>query len=647
MKLIEEFCEKFADYLIWIFIFIYVFIFNYICFLKYNSFSYYDWDFASDVIVYWNSVHGKLLYYPFLEQIIFGAHLYLIIFLIIPIYAIFQHPLTVLFLQTIFLGIAAYPLYLLAKLKLNKTFALAVSLVYLLYPPLGYINLFETHFDAFTIFFFSFALYFFEKDDFKKFLIFIFLAISCKENVSLVILMFGIYALFKKKTKKWIFIPPLLGITWFFLSVKVIIPFFAREAKSYQEGFMFSVHFQHLGRNIFEMIKTMFTHPVLVSKFALTKRKQIYLLQLFLPTSFLGILSPLALLIALPIFMQNLLSSFTSHAMIYFQYVALLIPFIFNSTINGLARLLNFKSLRHKQLVLTGFLLIAIFSGVHLNAPQLYLGRYIKIYKIDEIAKEKDKLVRMIPKDASVIATFQFLPKLSHRHDLYSMHFISTGYKMYTKVKYESPINLEYALIDFNEPLMIGSFFPPQASDNIRNFLENGNWMVLKAIDDVVLFKKNYFKGKKICELITETDIQNIVNVNIDSKIMFLGFDIESRNIRSGDVLHLTYYWKRIKKIDEEIGFFLQFVDSNHQVVLQKVRTSGYRVYSSPNWPNDHIVKEENWVFIPTNIKHKKYSVRIGMFFLSDGKILPVLNKEKIDKMGRIIISDVLIVSDS
>ncbi|MBM3253377.1 MAG: DUF2079 domain-containing protein, partial [Candidatus Omnitrophica bacterium] len=182
MRLTSKSLGEYADKLIWLFISLYIFAFGYLCFLKYYSFGY-NWDLASDITVLWNSIHGKFLYYPFLEQIIFGAHLYLIILLILPIYALFPHPLTLLFLQTIFLALAAYPLYCLATLKLNKTLALLIGISYLLYPTLGSINLLETHFEIYAIFFLFFALYYFEKENFKKFLIFILLAISCKENV--------------------------------------------------------------------------------------------------------------------------------------------------------------------------------------------------------------------------------------------------------------------------------------------------------------------------------------------------------------------------------------------------------------------------------------------------------------------------------
>ena len=183
MKKLDLFFQKFAHHLLWVFILVYILIFGYLSFLKYQSFSYFDWDLASDAIVLWNSVHGKFLYYPFLGQSIFGAHLYLITLLILPIYVIFQNPLTLLFLQSMFLGLAAFPLYLLARIKLNKAFSLSLVLAYLLYPPLGYINLFESHFEIYEIFFLFFALYYFEKERFRNFLAFILLTLLCGYEV--------------------------------------------------------------------------------------------------------------------------------------------------------------------------------------------------------------------------------------------------------------------------------------------------------------------------------------------------------------------------------------------------------------------------------------------------------------------------------
>ncbi len=642
MKFANALFEKYSGKLISLFIFLYVLVFGSLSYLKYHSFGY-NWDFASDITVLWNSLHGKFLYYPFLEQAIFGAHLYLIILLILPIYAIFQHPLTLLFLQTVFLGLAAYPLYRLAALKLDGPFALLMGLAYLLHPSVGAINLLETHFEIYAIFFLLFALYYFEKDDFKKFLIFILLAISCKENVSLIVFMLGIYAALRKRPRKWILVPSLLGLIWFFLAVKVIIPYFAKDAKLYQEGFIFSQYYKHLGSTIFEMIKTLLTKPVWVFGYAFTEKKLLYLLRLFAPTGFLGFLSPSALIIALPVLLQNLLSAVDIHTSVYFHYSALLIPFIFYSAINGFKKLLSFRVINnHRLLICAGFMGASVISGIYLRGPQFYLPAFANFYPVNEIAKEKEKLIKLIPKGASVIATFQFLPRLASRHRVYSIHLVASGVKMLSNVKYEPPKNLEYALIDFSEPLPAYDFSMAWAHYNLFSFLEMGNWRLLKAVDDIVLFKKEVSNGDSIFELARNSRIENAIGVNINNQLILSGYN-RAAYFKKERILHLSYYWKFIKNLDRPLWFCIHFLDSDNKVRLQKFHIFGYRVYSTGNWPKDMVFKENLYIFIPPDIEKGAYSVRLSLFSPEDKKVLPVLDKDKIDECGRILSGDIFI----
>lgn len=615
MKKIDLFFQKYADRLVWVFILTYILIFGYLSFLKYQSFNYFDWDLASDAIVLWNSVHGRFLYYPFLEQSIFGCHLYLITLFILPIYAIFQSPLTVLFLQSIFLGLAAFPLYLLARIKLNKIFSLSLVVAYLLYPPLGFINLFETHVDIYMTFFLLFALYYFEKEKFRNFLVFIFFTLLCKENASLVVFMFGVYALIRRRSKVWVLAPLLAGATWFLLSVKVVIPYFAKDAKLYQDGFIFSFYYEHLGSNLFEMAKTVIFHPLSVASYAFTPQKIFYLTQVFFPIGFLGLLSPVSLLPAIPIFMQNLLSEAPTHSSIYYHYVALLIPFIFFSVIQAFSKLLRQKFIaKHQAMLWSCFFGCVVFAGVYLKAPQFNVAEHVFRYQVSDYSKEKEKLIKLIPKDSCVVASFQFLPKLANRRELYSLHFIATGYKMYTNVTYKLPENLEYALIDFNEPLMVSAFFPPSAPRNIRSFLGAGDWMVFKAFNDIVLFKKNYKQGTRLCEIVRDPKIGHPINLDLNKEMLFLGYDVVDDQVPGSRVLHLVYYWKRIKGNSRPVGFFIQFSDTTGNARFQSSHIFGYRVYLQDEWKEGQVVKEHQYILIPSWVKNDNYDISFRPF---------------------------------
>lgn len=632
----ERVFEKCGDMFIWAGIAAYTIFFCYLTYLKYNCFGYYDWDFASDATILWNSVHGKLLYYPFLEQNIFGAHLYLIIFLVLPVYAIFQHPLALLFLQSLFLGLAAFPLYKLAKLKLSKIFALAVSAAYLLYASVGFINLFETHFEIYEIFFLFYALFYFEKADFKKFMIFILLAISCKENVSFVVFMFGIYGLLRRRSSRWIVVPSLLGIIWFLAAVKGVIPHFAKDAQFYQDGFIFSVYYKHLGNSLPEMIKTIVLRPDYAASYIFTPGKLQYLSRLFVSTGFLSFFSPGPLLMTLPILAQNLLSSAPTHAQIYYQYVAVLLPFIFSSVVSGLSRVLRQKELkRHRMTLAIVFLAVVFASGFYLKAPQLHFRSHVRAYCVGDEAKAKDRLLALIPPKASVIASFQFLPKLANRRDLYSIHLVATGYRMYTAVKYEPPQNLAYALVDFNEPLLVGSFFPPQAAANMRSFLKERHWKALKAFDDVVLFKKDESRGNDLVEEVMHPQIENKLDVGVGDGLVLVGYDEVKDSAAQDRLLHIVYYWKRVGDVQPELAVIVQFLDVNGEVAFDKGHVFGYRIYPPKDWPENQIMRENYYMLIPSKIKAGNYRMTLGVYDLNDEK--------KRDALGMVVLGEISI----
>jgi hypothetical protein len=298
----------------------------------------------------------------------------------------------------------------------------------------------------------------------------------------------------------------------------------------------------------------------------------------------------------IPILMQNLLSSIAAHSTINYHYVTLLIPFIFFSLIHALSKILRYKFIAEHLAAFTVFFLgSSILAGIYLGAPQLHLARYIKDYRIDDFAKEKEKLLKTIPKDASVIATFQFLPKLANRHHIYSMHFVSSGYRMYTKIKYEPPPNLEYALINFNDPLMVDYFFPPEAPTNIRAFIENGNWNVAKAADEVVLFKKDYPEGRKLFEIVKNQKIDKVINTNIDNKVLFLGYSFIKEDSSGGKILHFVFYWKRIGEFHNPLGFLIEFLDKNQKPKFSKAYNFGYRIYPLESLPFGEVLARRRW----------------------------------------------------
>ncbi len=625
--------ERQTDKVIWILIGLYVSFFSLVSWLKYNSFSYGDFDLAVHAQTVWNILHGSI-YTSILGISFLGNHLNLILFLIAPVYAVFKHPFTLLFFQASALGLAAYPLYRLAKEELSRLLGVTLAFIYLLYPALGYANLFEFHPPVFATSFLLFMFYYFKKGRFGKFSLFMLLALFCQENISLIIMMFGIYAIFAKRQPRWVIMPTAVGAIWFWVSVGKIMPYFNRETVQ------FVTIYAHLGDNIFEIFKTILLHPLKVLQLMFTKTNIIYLTQLFAPLGLAPLLSPGTLLPILPAFLQHLLSSRSTEHTIYYHYTAEMVPFIFISTVYGIKRLIKFKSLKNNQGLLIGVLLIiCLASNIYLG-PHLNIITNLSAFRKDYLDSQKECFINSLPKDAKVVATFEFLPKLAHRKELYSFHHVVMGSYTLSKKQYLLPASAEYALIDFNDFLTFYCFYIPGKGDrNIRNFLKEGKWGILDSFETLVLFKRNYKSPYRLCNILgTEPAISNRLQVRIDENLQLLGYDIKEIKNGKNRQLHLIFYWKCLTPTEKSYGAFIDLTDKTGKVVHRVLQPFGYRIYPASSLSKGQIMKEDYRLFISSKLPKGNYQLKMGLFNSQENKMAKVSSATDttLDALGRI-----------
>lgn len=625
--------ERQADKIIWTLICLYVSFFCLISWLKYNSFSYRDFDLAVHAQTVWNILHGSI-HSSILGIDFLGNHTNLILFLIAPVYAIFAHPCTLLVLQTIALGLAAYPLYRLAKEELNRLLGIIVVLMYLFYPALGYTNLFEFHPPVFATCFLLFMFYYFKKGSYGKFLLFTFLALLCQENISLIIFMVGIYGIFAKRQAKWIVMPAAIGGIWFWVSVSKLIPYFNKETVQ------FINIYGHLGETGFEIFKSVLLDPLKILPVIFTKTKIIYLIQLFAPLGVTPLFNVGTLLPILPIFMQHLLSLRPTEHTIYYHYTAEMIPFIFISAIYGIKRLSKFKGFRNNQGLLTWLLLlICLASNIYLG-PHLRIITNLATFKKDYLDYQKENLITSLPKGAEVVATFEFLPRLSHRKGLYSFHHVVKGSHTLSRKKYFLPSSTEYALIDFNDSLTFNCFYIPGKGDvNIRNFLTEGDWGVLVITETIVLFKRAYKSPYRLCQLLSaEPIISNRLQLTIDRDLQLLGYDVEEVQDGKTQQQHLIFYWRCLNPSKKDYGAFIDLIDGTGRIVHRVLRPLGYRIYPASSLSKDQIMREDYWFLMPSKILRGDYQLKMGLFNYQEARVIKVTSPKStsLDSLGRI-----------
>ena len=426
-------------------IIIYTAIFSTYNILKHWTFNSFAWDLGIFNQGFWTTVNLEGIFYNTCELHLvergsfFGVHFSPILFLLAPIYRIFPRPETLLVLQSLILGVAAYPLYLIGRRIVDRKTGLLVSTMYLCNPVVHGINCYDFHVQCMIPLSFFASTYFYISKKWGSFLMATAMALMIEEHVAYVIPIYSfifIIDYLKKREKKPLtqqfemiipFFTMIFSVFWFFLSRKVISYFNPSISETLQAG----RHFEILGVDSPQNIPLyLVTKPIKIVdslRYApLEKLKYLVFLigsNLHLPFS-----NPLLLLPAVPWLTISLLSNYQPYYSIGFQYPSYVLPFILHSFVVGLrnARSNNHSrghSLSYNQtavLCLTASL-IFFYIASPLSPYQLineYSPAYLKPNSNIHSALIRWQLGK-IPRHASVLTQDNIFPHLSSRSDAY------------------------------------------------------------------------------------------------------------------------------------------------------------------------------------------------------------------------------------
>ena len=526
-------------------------IWAYFIFLRYYSFQYTGWDLALSAQIMWSLCHGSTT-----TSLIGGNflidHANYIAFLLVPFYFFFQSALTLLLLKTFTFFVGSYILYLLTTKNLGPIWGILFMLGYIFFPANTSMFFFEFNFENLAPPLILLAFYLLEEKKIISFLITSLILCLIKENMPLIAMMLGLYATirYRKEMPRFSRCAAallLLGGGLFILQMFVIHPQITKEHPSNYWAF-----YKKLGdfHTPWQIIKNVLFSPQITFPLLFTKRNISFLAQLFGPLLIPVIFSPWILLLGLPLFLQNLLSSFSGAQSIHFYYASSLVVFIFLATIKSLERL---KIPQQK------YILILIISAIFLfNLTFLkYWCQRIPKPKGTVLGLTTHNIISLIPKDAGIISSYKYLPWLSQRKDLYPL-----GLEIMpsTRQKMQVPHSVCYAL--FNPKTHRGH------NDIIRKFLSNPQWSILAASENVILMQKNQSQGKPFVQIRQESTIPQAQSIALRLKSFI---ELEWVNLpiiipSSSRLFPVTYYWNVLRPLPPHCRVNITITQSNNTI---------------------------------------------------------------------------------
>lgn len=419
---IIKYLSKFQDNKLLIFIFFaFIIIFSAIGISRHLAFSSSGCDLAVTDQAIWNTTKGDILFSSLDGNIShFGAHFEPVLFLIAPLYLFWPNVLVLVILQILALGLAIFPLYLIAKQRLNNRLLIFVFiLAYFLSRSVRGIGLLDFHTDSFLVPLALFSFYFLVTNRTKYALLTLFSMLLCKENASFLLAGFGLFTFFSLKKRKLGIVLIASGITSWYIITSIVMPYFA-STKDYP--YLVWLPF---GKTYSENIIAVVKNPAVLLNLIFGQGKIDFYIRLFAPVGFLAFLSPRHYVLFLAPLALQIVGSIGHPGMqtISSHYPAHTLPFIFISAIYGAGWLIERFSKKDPAKYKKAGALIACL--VLLTSISFYgksdghkLSKFIK--SIGEIkSREIAVALKTIPQGASVCAVNRLVPHLSHRKYIY------------------------------------------------------------------------------------------------------------------------------------------------------------------------------------------------------------------------------------
>ncbi|MBF0522347.1 MAG: DUF2079 domain-containing protein [Candidatus Omnitrophica bacterium] len=573
---------------------------------RYFYFIYKDWDLAFFTQSMWQMSHGRQ-YASLFGTKLLANHSNFIAFLILPLFKIIPHPLTLISLKILCITLSGYILYIIAKERLSKGLSIIVMFLYFFYLPNMYGLLYEFDFESLAPLFLFLSYLYYTKNKLIPFYVCALILISIKENMPLIIIAFGIFALFQKGRNKitWGLVPIIAGLTSFYLFTSIVIPFFKGSSEH-----PYLSHYQALGsKTIMDIGKSFVTKPGSVAKIITQKMNINFLWNIFWPLAFLPLLKPAVLFIVLPIFLQHLLSSVLQEKMIFFYYVLSISPFLFIALVSSLE--LIKKRTRNWLFSIVILLLIAISAINFLKNNRRFIPRIFTTSIHTQLNHKKWEIVQRIPADKSVIATFSFLPALSSRDHLYSFHRIIRN-------KPHVSDNVDYALIDFNDRGFFYGLYlqPKKMSLRVRDFVQRNNFSVIDSADSVVLFGSNQKNPKKLVEIFpSKLSEETAGGGAFTLEKAYIDEELSDTRLNR----FFCFFWlSHTQKISSNYQMLFVLKKNNAPIFLQR-RMIGYAIYPTSCWEKGDYVKEYYNLILPP-LKKGDYTLEVVIFNPSDFK---------------------------
>jgi uncharacterized membrane protein len=337
-----------------------------------------------------------------------GGHADWVIYGLALFYKIYPSVGWLFAIQAIALALGVLPIFHLAcHAGLKESQAIGMAVVYLLYPLIFNLNLFDFHPEVMALPAFFAAILMARKGKVGWFCVAIVFILGCRDALSLTVAAMGFWLLFfdkktlPKKQNTIAFLAIFAGVAWFLIATQVVIP-------SFRPGGVESVgRYAFLGNSLGEIAKNLILQPGIVLGRIFTLSNLEYLCLLLAPIIWGLSLQHLTPLVgAIPTLAINLITDYQPQKDLIHQYSLPALPFLLLAVISTLAAGKGWLQNRR------GIILWALVAFLALAKFGYFGSKYLASL---DTRQAMQQAIAQINTKGSVLVPAQVAPHVTHR----------------------------------------------------------------------------------------------------------------------------------------------------------------------------------------------------------------------------------------
>lgn len=429
--------------------------------------------------IIWNTLHGRpfeTYAYDFTTNIL-GTDSFFVHLLMVPFYALYPNPATLLLVQTVIVGTSAIAVYLLTRDALSQRWAaLAIAAVYLLYQPVLNGTLYEVRERVLAMAFVLWMLLAIHRRRYGWMIVAAVLALSNRLDTTIGVALVGVYALllrFRREPTEqtgldrigWHYGLTLIAmaVAWYIFVTNIMVPRFTDRP-----GYLFLEHYGYLGDSPGAILANVILNPLNTLGILFAPPKLWFLLGMFLPLAFLSLLNWRLMLVMIPLYGLNLLSPRKIQWDVYHHYQGLIVPLMVLAAIFGLATITRRRLIGRWTLHLG---VTAMLLGT-MASHYLYGNQIVSIFKRwqpTERVMAANEIVRAVPDDVSLAVSNVLAPHVAPRREIFLLpgddfHYVA-----------EPLAKADYALVDLDVE---------GERDELTQAIAAGGWCIVDSSRD-------------------------------------------------------------------------------------------------------------------------------------------------------------------